>query len=300
MLRVLQSCTLVMVAWLTPTITCAEPVEVKDYLGRTVTFSRPVQRVVALAPHIVENFYSAGAGHTLVAAVEYSDFPEPAKQLPRVGAVSSFSLETIASLNPDLVVVWMSTRGGDILQQLEAIGIKTYASDPHSLEDVARSILDYGVLAGTQAIAQHTVDEYRAQLQDLRQRYQQKSLISAFYEVWLEPLQTLNGEHIVSDVMRLCGVRNVFAGERLLAPNVSMEALLARQPQMILSGSANANPEAWRKRWQQWPTIPAVALGHLVAIPGDWIHRHSTRILKGARIICESAEQTRSDGRGLQ
>ncbi len=287
-----------MAAWLTAIIACAESVEVKDYLGRTVTFSQPVQRVVALAPHIVENFYSAGAGHTLVAAVEYSDFPPPAKQLPSVGAVSSFSLETIASLKPDLVVVWMSTRGGEILHQLEAIGIQTYASDPHSLEDVARSILDYGVLAGTQSVAQHTVDEYRAQLHDLRHRYQHKAPISAFYEVWFEPLQTLNGEHIVSDVMRLCGVRNVFAGERLLAPKVSMEALLARRPQLILSGSANANPEQWRQRWQQWPTIPAVAQSHLVAIPGDWIHRHSVRILKGARIICESAEQTRSDDRG--
>lgn len=257
-----------------------------DYLGREVTLAQPAKRIVALAPHIVENLFAAGAGRSVVGAVNYSDYPAPAKDIPRVGQISSFSIEAIVAQKPDLVVVWMSSRGGDALKKIDALGIPTYASDPRALEDVAKSIRDYGVLAGTRDVAEKAAREYEIELQALINTYQKTEPVSVLYQVWFEPLQTLNGEHIISDVIRLCGGRNVFSDAKTLAPKISFESVLARDPDFIIaSGMGEARPD-WLDNWRKWPTLSAVKNDRLHFIPPDIIQRHTPRILLGAKAMC--------------
>lgn len=278
-------------------IFCAQntfAVQVKDYLQRDVVLSKPAKRIVALAPHIVENLYSAGAMSHLVGAVDYCDYPEAAKTVTRVGAISSYSLEAIVALQPDLVIVWMSTRGGEALAKLEQMGIATYASDPHTLSDVPRSIRDYGVLAGTSIQAEQAAQAFEAHLRTLQQRYSAASPVSVLYQVWYEPLQTLNDKHIISDVIRLCGGRNSFADAVTLAPKISVESVLARNPDVIIaSGMGEARPD-WLDNWKKYADLKAVKTNQLYFIPPDIIQRHTARMLLGADLMCEQLAKARS------
>lgn len=264
----------------------AKPISVTDYAGRTVMLKTPAQRIVALAPHIVENLFAAGAGDKIVGVVEYCDYPEQAKQLPKVGAVSTHSMEAIVALKPDLVVVWGSLGSGSVLTQLDALGITTYVSDPHTLQDIARSLRDYGELAGTQKQASQAAIDYERALSSLAKRYSHKEHVSVLYQVWHQPLQTLNDEHIISDVIRLCGGRNSFGDSPTLAPKISVESVIARNPDVIIaSGISDGNFDDL-EHWSAWPTLTAVNQGHLFFVPPDIIQRHTVRILQGAQLMC--------------
>lgn len=266
---------------------------VTDYWDREIQLEQPARRIIALAPHIVENVYSAGAGEYLVAAVNYSDYPEPAKKLPQVGSYKSVNLERILALEPDLVVMWVSGTGEQAFQRLTQLGIPVYVDEPRKLPDVARSVRDIGALAGTQSIAEAAADGYLQRLQELQAEYAESEAISVFYQVWNQPLQTLNGQHIISDVIRLCGGYNIYADAVPMAPKINMESVLERDPQVIIaSGMGEAKPE-WLDDWLAWPKLSAVTHKNLYFVPPDLIQRHTLRILQGAELFCQHLAQAR-------
>ncbi len=268
-------------------------VEVTDYLKRVVRLEQPAQRIVALAPHIVENAYSAGAGDRLVAAVDYSDYPPAALELPQLGSHNAVSLEQILALKPDLVLVWGSGNGETMLRQLERLGLNVYVDEPRNLEDVARSVQAIGVLAGTSETAEQAAEGYLAALKQLGERYQQAEPVTVLYQIWNQPLQTLNGDHLVSDVIRLCGGHNVYADALPLAPKINMESVLARDPQAIVaSGMGEGRPD-WLDEWKQWPGLAAVRHDNLFFVPPDIIQRHTLRIAQGAELFCEHIDTAR-------
>ncbi len=275
---------------------CQAEISVTDFLGRTVTLEKPAQRIIALAPHIVENIYSAGAGDRLVGAVDYCDYPEEAKKIPRVGAISAYSLEAIVALKPDLVVMWNSGLGGKNLPKFLELGLTVYASDPKTLEDIPRSIRDYGVLTGQQAVADKNAQEFSERLHQLRKQYRDQKTVSVLYQVWNQPLQTLNDEHIISDVIRLCGGTNAFGDAPTIAPKISIESVITRNPQAIIaSGMGEEKPE-WLDDWKKYPGLSAVKNGNLFFVPPDIIQRHTVRMLQGAERMCEALEVARKEG----
>lgn len=283
----------IILLWAVTAISHAQ-ITVTDYLGRTITLKKPAQRIVALAPHIVENIYSAGAGHLLVGAVDYCDFPLEAKKIPRVGAISAYSLEAIVALKPDLVVVWNSGHGGKALPKLLDLGLAVYASDPKTLEDIARSIRDYGMLTGNSAHAEKTAAEFIARHNALKKQYSHQKTLSVFYQVWNQPLQTLNDQHIISDLIRLCGGTNVFGDAPTIAPLIGIEAVLTRNPDVIIaSGMGEARPE-WLDDWRKYPSLKAVKKEDLYFVPPDIIQRHTVRMLEGAQKVCEALQQART------
>ena len=105
---------------------------------------------------------------------------------------------------------------------------------------------------------------------------------------------TVNGQHIISAVLTLCGGSNVFAKLAQLAPTVDVEAVLKAQPQAILGSGSDATRPAWLDDWRRWPRIPAAARGNLFNIPPDLIQRHTPRLLEGARLVCEALEKARN------
>lgn len=270
-------------------------IAVEDFLGRSVRLEQPAQRIVALAPHIVENLYAAGVGDRLVGAVSHSDYPPAARALPEVGGPSSLSMESIVALDPDLIVVWASAQGASkaALAQFARMDIPVYVDRPRALDDIPRAIVDFGTLAGRPAHARAVAADFRRRLGALRKRYADRAPVSLFYQIWNEPLQTLSGDHFISHVIQLCGARNVFADAATLAPRIGIESVLARDPQVIVASGAGASRPGWLDAWRQWPSLQAVANNHLYVVDPDLIQRPTTRILKGALRLCRDVDAAR-------
>ena len=271
----------------------AQAITVQDFSGREVTLDQPAKRIVALAPHIVENLYSAGAGDKLVGVVSYSDFPDEAKNVPEVGTYNAFSLEQVLALNPDLVVMWGSGNGMQTLSTFEALGIPVYVSELRQLSDVPKSIRNLSQLAGTPAIGEAEASRIETELNALHRRYGEKRSLSVLYQIWNDPLQTVNGEHLISEIIALCGGHNVFGDASSLAPRVSIESVLLRDPDAIVaSGMGEARPE-WLDQWRAYPSLTAVADEALFFVNPDHLQRPSARIVLGARSLCQQLDQIR-------
>lgn len=269
-------------------------VEVTDDEGHVVRLAQPAKRIVSLAPHVTELLYAAGAGPRMAGAVQYSDYPEAATKLPRVGGYSSVDMEAVVALKPDLVVAWKSGNRNALLDKLKALGIPVFINEPRRIEDVAGSIERLGKLAGTEGVAHTAAAAFRSRHAQLYQRYASLPKVTVFYEIWNRPLMTINGKHLISDVMRLCGGENVFGSLPVLAPQVTAEAVLAANPDVILaSGMGEARPE-WLDEWKRWPKLTATAQGNLYFIPPELIQRHTPRILDGAERMCKDLDEARA------
>ena len=270
----------------------AEPVSVVDFQGRTVTLPAPAQRIVALAPHIVENLYSAGAGERLVGVVSYSNFPETARSLPQVGSFNAFSLEQIVAARPDIILMWGSGNGAGALEKLERLGIPVYISELRQLADIPASIRLLGRLAGTRSSAEVEAARLEQGFAELAERYRNADRVSVFYQIWHEPLQTINGDHLISQIIALCGGDNIFADVATLAPRINLESVLARNPDAIVAGGmGTAHPE-WLDDWHRYPGLRALEAGLLVVNP-DLIQRPTARVLEGARDLCSQLQRVR-------
>ena len=270
-----------------------EPLSVIDYAGRTVSLSKPAERVVALAPHIVENIFSAGAGDLLVGRVDYSDYPEKAKDIPSVGSLQGFSLEVLVALNPDLVITWKTGLSNNLPQKLLDLGFTVYFDEPRLLDDIAKSITDIGILTGRIDSSEKASQIYLKRLSDLKQTYGDREEVSLFYQVWGNPLYTINDQHIVSDVINLCSGRNIFADGVIIAPKVSVESVINRNPEVIIASGQDGKRSKWLDDWLQWKTIEAVQQSNLFFIHPDLLQRHTIRILDGAEQMCQQLDSVR-------
>ena len=271
----------------------AQAITVLDFSEREVTLDQPAKRIVALAPHIVENLYSAGAGDKLVGVVSYSNFPDEAKNVPEVGTYNAFSLEQVLALQPDLVVMWGSGNGMQTLSKFEALGIPVYVSELRQLSDVPKSIRNLSQLAGTPAIGEAEASRIETELNALHRLYGEKRSLSVLYQIWNDPLQTVNGEHLISEIISLCGGYNIFGDARSLAPRVSLESVLLRDPDAIVaSGMGEARPE-WLDQWRAYPSLTAVVDEALFIVNPDHLQRPSARIVLGAQSLCQQLDQIR-------
>jgi iron complex transport system substrate-binding protein len=284
--------TLALLPLLWPGMPVGAAIRVTDDAGREMILEQPARRIVSLAPNITELLFAAGAGDRVVGVTEFSDYPEAARSLPRVGSGAGLDLEAILALRPDLVVAWQSGNPVGQMERLRTLGINLFMSEPRQLLDVPDTLLRLGRLAGTEAIAQARADSFKHRYRQLWQQYAQRPVVSVFYQIWERPLMTLNGEHLFSDVLRLCGGRNVFAGLPALAPQIDIEAVLAADPEVIVV-AADEQDSPLLAAWQRWPSLSAVAQGHVYAIARDRLVRHTPRILDGAEELCAILEGVR-------
>ena len=273
--------------------TLAAPVTVNDDTGRSVTLASPAQRIVSLSPHITELLFAAGAGAQVAGVASYSNYPSDAQRLPAVGSATHLNLEAIIALKPDLIVAWESGNVAPQIEQLRTFNIPVFFSEPRQLEDIATSLQRLGRLAGSSTVADATAQAFRERYRKLEREYSGREPVRTFYQIWHQPLMTINGRQMISQVIALCGGSNIFADLPTLAPIVSREAVLAAAPQVIVaSGRANERPE-WLDSWRAWPQVPAVKHGQLYVIEPDLIQRQTPRILQGAEIMCRQLEQAR-------
>jgi iron complex transport system substrate-binding protein len=274
-----------------PTIHAA--ITVQDDAGNTVTLAAPAKRIITLAPHATEMVFAAGAGGKIVGTSSYSDYPEAAKNIVRIGDDRQFDLERVIALKPDLLVVWLHGAFSSQLDALHKLGIPIYYSEPHKLNDIPASLIKMGKLTGTDAIAQSAAQQFSMGLQQLSRDNQGKKTLRVFYQVWGKPIYTLNNQHIVSDVIRLCGGVNVFGQLPVAAPTVSVEAVVEANPDVMLTGNVKDEADSSLAQWQAFPGMLAVKNHHLYSINPDQINRPGPRILDGARAVCAALQRAR-------
>ncbi len=268
-------------------------ITVTDSLNRRVTLAQPAKRIIALAPHIVENIYSAGAGNNIVGAVDYCDYPKAALKIERVGAINSVSLEKIIALKPDLVIVWTTGNGAKVLNQLTRLGLPVYASDPKNFTEIAQSIRDFGVLTGKTNIANTAANQLDKQVNQLTIKYADKSKVPVFYQVWSKPILSLNNKQAIGDVIALCGGTNIFGQAKATVPKVSVESVISLNPTVMIATQKPKDTRFVLDIWKKHPTITAVKQEHLYYIHPDIISRHSARLIQGATQVCEHIDKAR-------
>lgn len=277
-----------------PRASLASAVEVTDATGKKIRLEKPARRLVSLAPHVTEMLFAAGAGRRVVGAVNYSDYPAEALRLPRIGNYDNIDIERIVAAQPDLIVGWQSGNPSAQLTRLEQLGFIIYRSEPRNIEDVPRDMERLGELAGTTHSAKPAADLFRERHARLRQHYAAQPVVSVFYQIWNQPLMTINGKHLISQVIDLCGGRNVFSGLTALAPMIDIEAVLAADPQAIVAGGMGENNPAWLQDWRRYPSLTAVKSGNLFFIAPSLLQRNGPRILDGAEHMCRALEQVRA------
>lgn len=275
------------------TLPAGATVSARDDAGHTITLPQPAKRIISMAPHVTELLFAAGAGAQVVGAVAYSDYPEAAKAIPRVSDALQLDLERIVALRPDLVVVWSRGSPERQVEQLRRLGIPLYFNDPRRLDDIPDSIGRLGHLAGVDASADVAAATLRARLAALARHDGERGKLRVFYQVWNKPLYTLNGAHIVSDAIRLCGGENIFASERAAAPAVGIEAVLAADPDVIIGSAGPDAPDGALAMWRAYPGMRAVRFGNLLTVDGILLNRAGPRMIDGVAQLCARFDEAR-------
>lgn len=273
--------------------------EVTDDTGQKLHLAKPAQRIISLSPHITENLFAAGAGDLIVGTVDYSDYPAAAKQIPLIGGYNQLDIEGIVALQPDLIIAWHSGNPLAQVERLAGLGIPVYYTEPRSFAAVSHELRQLGHLTGREASAEAAAVAFEEGVAQLKSRYAQQREVRVFYQVWEQPLITLNGEHLISEGLNLCGGINVFADLSQLVPVISREAVLAQDPEVIMGGGVNegegseVNP-AWLNNWQRFESMQAVKANKLYFVPPSLVQRPTPRFLQGTQIMCEKLQQARN------
>lgn len=265
-----------------------------DALGREVCLDSEARRVVSLSPGATELLFSAGAGDRVVAVSAWSDYPEEAATLPQVGDSNRLDLEAIVSLAPDLVVGWVDGNARSQLDRLIGLGIAVFWLAPRSFEDIADAVEKLARLTGADALGESRARAFLTDIAALRERYDDARPVRVFYQIWDRPLMTINQDELISKAIELCGGVNVFGRLPRLVPRVSTEAVLAADPEAIVTaGEPGTHP--WLEHWRQYPELTAVASGNLFIEPPDLLARPTLRMAQGARHLCQTLEQARAN-----
>ena len=268
-------------------------IEVVDDAGDSLRLKAPAQRIISLAPNITEVLFHIGAGKQIVGADERSNYPSQASQIVRVNNHATANYELILSLRPDLVIAWQSGNGETIIERIRELGIPVFIVETRRLNDIPGLFKRLGQLSGQSKRALQKAAEFDYELNRLRTVNQAKKPIRTFYQIWSDPLITLNGQHMVSDVITLCAGTNIFAEAVPLVPYVNIESILAADPQVILAGGSEQEQKLEVARWQKWDSLSAVKNQHIYSIPSDLMQRHSERILEGAQMLCDYLDRAR-------
>ncbi len=271
----------------------AQALSVEDDAGRQVSLEQPARRIVTLAPHLTEQLFSLGVGERVIATVEYSDYPKEALSIPRIGGAEEMSAEVILALQPDLVVAWDSGSPVEVLALLESLGVVVYRASSQSLLGVSKTLSDLAVLTQQSEVATPLIAAFDADIEKVVSLYRNKRTVSVFYQLWYEPLMTANKQQMINEMITLCGGRNLFANQREVVPQTSVESIVVLSPEVILAPE-QGTPINWQERWLAWPEISAVRQQHLYTLNADLVNRPTLRSVQGLRQVCHLLDKVRT------
>lgn len=248
---------------------------------------------MALAPHIVENLYSIGAGEQIVGTVEYADFPASANDIPRIGSHQGIQIERLLALKPDLVLAWKSGSKADDLAQLERLGVNVLYSDTKEVEKVADELRRLGALTGREKAANETALQFQRKLSAIKAKYQGKQDIAVFYQLWPEPMMTVGKNTWLNQLIEICHGSNVFSDNQTDYPLISIENVVVAKPEVIIIPDEKSDTPQPVVDWRQWPEVPAVKHNQFIHVNADLLHRFTFRMLDGLDNMCNKIAHSR-------
>jgi iron complex transport system substrate-binding protein len=267
--------------------------------GETLTLPGPAMRIITLAPNLAELVFSAGAGDRLEAVVEYSNFPAQVAQLPRIGDAFRIDLERILEFEPDLVIAWKSGNPQTALKKLEQLGINVWQVEITRPEEIADVVENISRAAGTETTGQTVAGQLRSRLAQLQQKNAKKAPVSYFYQIAPRPLYTINGRHIISRSLEICGGKNIFSELAALAPQISIESVIIANPQAMIAPGIPDDAPALRA-WLDWPQLQAVQNKNMLYLPADEISQATPRLLDSIDLACKLLDRVRSPDKQVE
>lgn len=271
------------------TVLAGEPTTrtVLDDEGQRVTVGPPPLRIASFSPAATEMLFDAGAGHQVIATVSYSDEPPAARQVPRIGDASGVDMERLVALRPQVAVVWPGGGNPAQIEKLRQLKIPVYRQQVNRLADMPGALRRLGALAGTQSVADAAARQLDARIAQLRQRYGRTRPVTVLLQLWNRPIYTAGGPQLMSDQLRLCGARNVFADLDQPSAVVSVEAVIARDPAIIIALAPPGQGASWLAAWRRLGGLSAVASGRLIAFEDQRFSRPAPSALDATEELCQ-------------
>jgi iron complex transport system substrate-binding protein len=257
-----------------------------DDTGQRVVAPISPQRIISLAPGATEMLFAAGAGGRVIATVDFADEPPAAKHVPRIGDVTSVDMERLVALHPDLVVVWPGGGNPAQIEKIARLGIPVYRQQVNKLADLPGSLRRLGVLAGERVVADRAARDLEGHLARLAHDYAGGQHPTVLLEVWNRPLYTVGGTHLMSDALRLCGARNVFGDLKDLGPVINTEAVIARNPDIIVAAAPPGEAASWIADWKRLGSLKAVRTGRLIAFEDQRLSRLGPSVIDATEALC--------------
>ncbi len=278
------------VAWVdsSPAPVAAGARTVTDDTGQRVTLPNTPSRIVSLAPGATEMLFAAGAGRHVIATVEYSDEPPAAKQVPRIGDVVAIDMERLVALRPEVAVVWPGGGNPAQIEKISRLHIPMYRQQVNKLSDIPDSLRRLGTLAGTEAIAEQAARNIEARLTSLVRTYGSGRHPSVLVEVWNHPVYTVGGSQLISDALTTCGARNAFGDLKELSPVIDVEAIVARDPDIIVAAAPPGAGSEWLADWKHFTTLRAVRNGNLITFEDPRLVRLGPSVVDATDVLCKA------------
>jgi iron complex transport system substrate-binding protein len=272
-----------------PAVSATSSITVVDDAGRRVTLPHTPRRIVSIAPGATEMLFAAGAGSRVIATVAFSDEPPEARKVPRIGDSNAVDMERVVALRPDVVVVWEGGNSAAQIDRLERLKVPLYRHRVSKLGDIPTSLRRLGALADTRAVAEAAAHDVETRLATLQKRYGEATQKpTVLLEVWNRPIYTVGGAHMMSDSLRLCGALNVFGDLKEQGPSVDTEAVIGRDPQIIVAVAPPGVAQEWLAEWKRFGTLRAVRDGRLVPFEDQRLSRLGPSAVAGTEALCEA------------
>lgn len=284
---------MLLLAGLGPVAAAQAGVTVTDDTGATLTLAAAPRRIVSLAPGATEMLFAAGAGERIVATVLGADEPAAAKALPRIGDSNTMNYERLVALKPDVVVVWEDLTNRLVVDSLRKLKLPVYFIRAKGLAEIPQSVRRLGVLAGTQAAAEAAAAQMERRIATLARRKVQGEPLRVFYMIWDEPLYTVGGRHVISDAIARCGGRNIFDDIAFPAPIVELEAVVKRDPDVMLLSAPPITARDWRERWGRFTTIRAVQTRQILSFSDTRLDRMGPTAIEAVEGLCQQLDAAR-------
>lgn len=271
-----------------------DSVELVDDAGQRLVFDTPPRRIVTLAPHLAEQVFDVGAGDRLVGTVEWSNKPDAARDVPRIGDSFRIDAERIIALQPDVVLAWGGGTSSGTIERLRALQLPVAVLTPKNLASIPRHLRWLGKLTGNISRAEKKAMTFDAELDRLERHYANRETLDVFYQISAEPLFTVGAGHTISELIAVCGGRNIFSDLDSRAHPVSREAVLGRNPQVIVAGRYEGSDDELAG-WLRWNNLAATQAGNLLSIDAETVARPTAGIVDGGRALCEALNAARKN-----
>ena len=268
-------------------VTLFADIRVVDDSGTAVVLAEPAGKIVSLSPHLTELLFSLGVGDRIEATVDFSDYPEAALKIPRLGNAFSVSVEAVIEQSPDLIVAWMTGGNHRTFEQLRALGYPVFVNEASSLVDIAAAVQQLGVLVGKPRRGRELAEDFTVGLERLKQSNRDANSPKVFFQISDAQLYTVNSQHLIGQAIEICGAENIFSDVEFFVPMVSYESVVERNPDfLVVSSPYPEYKSVWNERWENlgWS-------GRVRTIDASLITRPSLRMLEGIKVLCETIGQ---------